>query len=161
MCMGRCPLSLLCGDICLSTICTEQLPFDITSFNKVFRSNPLLNESKRAPVAFSIPSSLPIHPFPPPAIQPEHGSHRSLPAISPEKQMPPRPAATTPPSTNSTASTPATMHAETEPQLIRTASILSSGNGGVSISYAKAGGSESLQNIDITAKPKGGNNHTV
>ena len=49
------------------------------------------------------------------------------------------------------------MHADTEPQLAqltRTASVLSSGNGGVSISYAKAGGSESLQNIDIAAKPK-------
>ncbi|KAK8081027.1 hypothetical protein PG997_008845 [Apiospora hydei] len=61
------------------------------------------------------------------------------------------------PFTDSTASTPATMHADTEPQLAqltRTASVLSSGNGGVSISYAKAGGSESLQNIDIAAKPK-------
>ncbi|KAK6853900.1 hypothetical protein PG995_010712 [Apiospora arundinis] len=131
----------------------KQLPFDITSFNNVFRSNPLLNENKK-PSPFSMPSGLPIHPFPAPATQPDFGSQRSLPAISPEKQMPVRPAATTPPFTDSTASTPATMHAETEPQLTRTASVLSSGNGGVSISYAKAGGSESLQNIDIAAKPK-------
>ncbi|KAK8119839.1 uncharacterized protein PG998_004465 [Apiospora kogelbergensis] len=138
----------------------KQLPFDLTSFNKVFRSNPLLNESKRAPAPFSAPaafspsSSLPIHPFPAPAVQPEFGSQRGPPVVSPEKQMPPRPAAATPPFTNSTASTPATTHAEAEPQLTRNGSVVSSGNGGVSISYAKAGGSESLQNIDIAAKPK-------
>ncbi|KAK8052377.1 hypothetical protein PG993_003762 [Apiospora rasikravindrae] len=136
----------------------KQLPFDLTSFNKVFRSNTLLNESKRAPAstAFSTASTLPIHPFPPPATQPDYGSQRSLPVMSPDKQMPPISAAT-PPFSDSTASTPATMHADTEPQLTqltRTASVLSSGNGGVSISYAKAGGSESLQNIDIAAKPK-------
>lgn len=76
--------------------------------------------------------------------------------MSPDKQVPPVSAAT-PPFTDSTASTPANMHADTEPQLAqltRNASVLSSGNGGVSISYAKAGGSESLQNIDIAAKPK-------
>ncbi|KAK7926667.1 hypothetical protein PG985_003665 [Apiospora marii] len=125
-------------------------------FSKVFRSNTLLNETKRAPASFST-SNLPIHPFPPPATQPDYGSQRGLAVMSPDKQMPPPVPAATPPFTDSTVSTPATMHADTEPQLAqltRTASVLSSGNGGVSISYAKAGGSDSLQNIDIAAKPK-------
>ncbi|KAH8203721.1 hypothetical protein TruAng_002134 [Truncatella angustata] len=136
----------------------QKLGFPIIRFDGVFRSKPLDNETKH-------PFPLPVRSMQPP---PETGlppiapirqpsitqsiaeSTRSAVATSPE-QMPrfvPTPA--------STESQPSPAAAKVEADTVsRTPSVVNSGNGGTSISYATAGGASDFQNVSLkTAKNK-------
>lgn len=142
------------------------LGLELTRFDTVFRTNGLLNETKRAsladlslnsrllapaqapqPAYHSLPEASPPRTMAPPLAEAHHP--QPLPQPQPPIQMP------TPPSISSPSPALAlAKSAGTEALPNRTSSIVSSGNGGVSISYSTAGGKQDLQNIDIKPAKK-------
>ncbi|KAJ3579365.1 hypothetical protein NPX13_g1204 [Xylaria arbuscula] len=146
----------------------RSLGFPILRFDGVFRSESLNNETKRVAQNFPLRSRSPIQ-IPPGLIaRPIQASHFPPPpsdAISPEPQERRGP---TPLVTSNTTSPVQTVgsrqlsaisppeRSPAQSQVIpRTSNVISSGNGGVSISYATAGGNIDHQNVDVkVTKPK-------
>ncbi|KAK9793567.1 hypothetical protein SCARD494_06151 [Seiridium cardinale] len=125
----------------------QTLGFPIIRFDSVFRSRPLDNETKHGsampirPIQPPEPSSLPLVPARQPSI-----TQAQIDAITRAAA----PASPTPASSESQPS-PAPVKADIE-AVSRTPSIVNSGNGGMSISYATAGGQGGeLQNISLKA----------
>ncbi|KAI0131802.1 hypothetical protein BJ170DRAFT_221417 [Xylariales sp. AK1849] len=124
----------------------KALGFPITRFDGVFRSKPLLNETKHTSTL------LPFRPIQAPIAQLDTTAPRAAGVGSPEQQQ------------HRTTPTPLSAHSQQSPAPIvselkqpsRTPSIVNSGNGGVSISYATAGGpAVDYQNITVkSVKPK-------
>ena len=147
------------------------LEFPILRFDSVFRSEPLNNESKRGVQYFPLRSRSPAQTAPASLPRPIQASYFPPPsdAMSPESQEKRGP---TPLLNSNTTSPVQTMGGRPQPAispperspaqsqaLPRTTNVITSGNGGVSISYATAGGSiNDHQNIDVkltkTKKPK-------
>lgn len=140
----------------------KTLGFPITRFTGVFRSKPLDNETKHS---FAVPIK-PVQPPPqqlqdpfvlpvrkPSFPQPQLDTQRAAAVSTPEQQHPLRPLPT-PVSSESRAS-PGLSLSEVDLSS-RTPSVVNSGNGGTSISYATAGGAlVEHQNISIApGKPK-------
>ncbi|KAI0541983.1 hypothetical protein GGR58DRAFT_527759 [Xylaria digitata] len=157
----------------------RSLEFPILRFDGVFRSEPLNNETKRGAQVFPFRNRSPPQPTPGPiggpigrAIQ---ASYFPSEPISPEPQEQREPT----PSTSSIAVSPvqavqttnilntiasdrlqpASSPPDKSPAqsqvFTRTSNVISSGNGGTSISYATAGGTTDHQNVTVKlAKPK-------
>ncbi len=149
----------------------RSLGFPIIRFDGVFRSEPLNNETKHStqligahpmqpqhmPIRIHSPpqANLEITPRPGPIARPTLPISKPSSTISPSQQQEQRP-----PTNPVSASTPSpvlsTSTTDSRP-LVRaqTASVISSGNGGTSINYATAGGSNDHQNVTVKApKPK-------
>lgn len=146
------------------------LEFPIHRFESVFRSEPLNNETKRGPPGFPLRTRSPTQQAPGPIARPLQAALISSDSFSPEPQDQRRPT----PSTASAASPvqitsalAATANDRFQPAsppnkspvqsqaLARTSNVISSGNGGTSISYATAGGTADHQNVTVKlAKPK-------
>lgn len=134
----------------------RSLGFPIMRFDNVFRSEPLNNETKHG---FSMmpPKPSPIQPSstPGPIARPVQPLQKSatMPPASQEQRH-----SSTPTSASGTPSSPIQPSSTPEQQANqppRAASVISSGNGGTSISYATAGGVNDLQNVTVKApKPK-------
>lgn len=132
----------------------QTLGFPITRFDGVFRSKGLDNETKHLPGPPLRTVSIPPADTPPASL----GfpiRQQSLPQVlpkSPEQPTPQpqqQPARFVPtPASSDTQASPAPVKAEIE-ALPRASSIVNSGNGGTSISYATAGGGGDFQNISI------------
>ncbi|KAI2628784.1 hypothetical protein GGR54DRAFT_588717 [Hypoxylon sp. NC1633] len=138
----------------------RSLTFPIIRFNEVFRSEPLTNETKHSfsmppglyspgqpslagpgPIARPTPSMKPVASMPPAA--PQEQRRTSTPIPNPLSASTASPILTTSSPDQSAAQPP------------RAASVISSGNGGTSISYATAGGVSDFQNVTVKApKPK-------
>ncbi|KAF3024809.1 hypothetical protein E8E14_009453 [Neopestalotiopsis sp. 37M] len=137
----------------------QTLGFPMTRFDSVFRSRPLDNETKHLPPPLrtsSIPDMPPMTGLPVRQQSLPQAPLQPLPQPlpkSPEQPTPQpqqQPARFVPtPASSDTQPSPAPVKAEMEP-LPRTPSIVNSGNGGTSISYATAGGhGGDFQNITI------------
>ncbi|KAI0888006.1 uncharacterized protein GGS22DRAFT_154795 [Annulohypoxylon maeteangense] len=143
----------------------RSLGFPILRFDEVFRSEPLGNETKhilptmpprpRSPVQPSPgpgPIARPTQPAPPTQPTPKQTM-----VVSPIQEQRQSPAPTSTPVSVSTSSPilPSSTPEQQPNQPPRTSSVISSGNGGTSISYATAGGVNDLQNVTVKApKPK-------
>lgn len=150
----------------------RMLGFELTRFNTVFRSNCLNNETKRASLAdltmnprllasAQAPQSayhLLPEASPPRTMAPPSGVvHQTQPLPQPlpppqQQQAQPQPPVQMPTPPSISSSSPALAVAKStgaEAMPDRTSSIVTSGNGGVSIRYSTAGGKQDLQNIDI------------
>ncbi|KAI0421515.1 hypothetical protein F5X98DRAFT_328544 [Xylaria grammica] len=153
----------------------RSLEFPILRFDSVFRSEPLNNETKRGTQIFPFrsrsPTQLTPGPigraiqatyFPPESITPEpQEQRRSTPSTGSVAVSPVQTAQTTN-SLNTlaidrlqpTSSPPDKSPAQSQ-VFTRTSNVISSGNGGTSISYATAGGTTDHQNVTVKlAKPK-------
>ncbi|KAJ2975163.1 hypothetical protein NUW58_g8436 [Xylaria curta] len=148
----------------------KSLEFPVLRFDSVFRSEPLNNETKRIPQLFPFRSRSPTQLGPGPIARPIQAALFASESISPELQDQRRPT----PSTSSIAESPVqnaltlttpsserfqpiSSPLDKSPALsqARTSNVISSGNGGTSISYATAGGSAEHQNVTVKiAKPK-------
>ncbi|KAI1419649.1 hypothetical protein F5Y12DRAFT_209008 [Xylaria sp. FL1777] len=155
----------------------RSLAFPILHFDSVFRSEPLNNETKRIPQVFPFRSRSPTQitpgPIAPgPIARPIQASYYPSETISPDPQEQLRPT----PSTSSVAASPVQTTSDlttiatdrlqsaslplekslAQSQVTsRTSNVVSSGNGGTSISYATAGGTTDHQNVTVkVAKPK-------
>ncbi|KAI5866253.1 hypothetical protein GGS23DRAFT_617342 [Durotheca rogersii] len=143
------------------------LGFPILRFDDVFRSEPLGNETRRLPLALSTRTRSP--PQPPPGFGPGPIARPVQPAQRPAATVLPPPqeqrsSASTPDSRSmatvtaspiQSVSTPEQENSQLATQPPRAASVISSGNGGTSISYATAGGVNDHQNVTVKApKPK-------
>ncbi|KAI1801937.1 hypothetical protein F4811DRAFT_563599 [Daldinia bambusicola] len=144
----------------------RNLGFPITRFDDVFRSEPLGNETKHNFSTMALPPGFrsPIQPsvLPGPIARPTQAVQRSTtttvsPAVQEQRQSStPVPNTTTPVS----VSTPSPVQRNSSPEQQpaappRASSVISSGNGGTSISYATAGGVNDHQNVTVKApKPK-------
>ncbi|KAI0169023.1 hypothetical protein GGR52DRAFT_574248 [Hypoxylon sp. FL1284] len=136
------------------------LGFPILRFDQVFRSEPLLNETKHN---FSPVTTRPRSPpFPLGAgltSRPSQLIQKSMPTPASTPVAPERQSSTTIP-TPVSASTASPVRSSATPeqqsiQPVRTPSVITSGNGGTSISYATAGGMSDFQNVTIkNPKPK-------
>lgn len=147
------------------------LEIPILRFDSVFRSEPLNNETKRGTQSFPLRTRSP-QPNPGPVGRPVQAALVSSESVSPDplEQIRPTPAtassAVSPIQTINSLATatydrlqsvsvppeksPVQSHA-----LARTSNVISSGNGGTSISYATAGGTADHQNVTVKlAKPK-------
>ncbi|KAI0602107.1 hypothetical protein F4775DRAFT_300261 [Biscogniauxia sp. FL1348] len=151
----------------------RNLGFPILHFDDVFRSDPLNNETKRVaqtmPMRNRSPPELP-QPAPGPIARPTQPIQRPPPGLVPviqEQRSPSTPKdlnSVSPAQTNSTLDHQSPVQAPSQPQPqaqaqpqppVRTPSVISSGNGGTSISYATAGGATDHQNVTVKApKPK-------
>ncbi|KAI0003604.1 hypothetical protein F4779DRAFT_601327 [Xylariaceae sp. FL0662B] len=131
----------------------RNLGFPILRFPDVFRSEPLNNETKRVIPTMSTRPRSP--PQPPPGFGP----------IARPVQPIQKPAATVSPVPQEKRDSPAPVSVDTsspvqstpvlEQPPVRTPSVINSGNGGTSISYATAGGATDHQNVVVKApKPK-------
>ncbi|CAJ2505347.1 Uu.00g127410.m01.CDS01 [Anthostomella pinea] len=147
----------------------RSLQFPILRFDEVFRSEPLNNETKRVVQTMPIRSYSPPQSTPGPIARPIHFVQKPPPGFSPiypeqatpvMKTMMPTPAS--PGQTNSTVGRqpqlspqPASQPTPQPQGPARTPSVISSGNGGTSISYATAGGAVDHRNVTVkTSKPK-------
>ncbi|KAI0973284.1 hypothetical protein F4678DRAFT_23933 [Xylaria arbuscula] len=148
------------------------LGFPMLRFDSVFKSDPLNNETKRTTQIFPFRSRSPVQINPGPIARPIQASFFPSDTISPELQDQRLPT----PSTGSMAASPAQTTSDTttvagarlqpfssppglplaqSPANPRTSNVVSSGNGGTSISYATAGGTADHQNVTVKlAKPK-------
>ncbi|KAI1258110.1 hypothetical protein MGN70_001157 [Eutypa lata] len=149
----------------------RSLGFPIIRFNDVFRSEPLNNETKHSvqlmqpqPQSHSMPlriqsppqvSSPELISRPGPIARPTPPTSKSLSAASPTQPQEQRPSihptgVSTPSPVLSSSTTDSKV-----PARAQTTSVISSGNGGTSINYATAGGSNDHQNVTVKApKPK-------
>ncbi|RYO94208.1 hypothetical protein DL766_002706 [Monosporascus sp. MC13-8B] len=145
----------------------RSLGFPITRFDDVFRSEPLNNETKHTmlpppglqpmPIRVQSPLETNSEPFPRPGpiARPTLPVSKASSAISPGQQQEQRP-----PVNHTTVSTPSpvlsTATTDSKPPVRpQTTSVISSGNGGISVNYATAGGSNDHQNVTVKApKPK-------
>ncbi|KAI1768572.1 hypothetical protein GGR53DRAFT_517741 [Hypoxylon sp. FL1150] len=147
----------------------RSLGFPILRFDDVFRSEPLGNETKHSyPLAVGRPRSPPLPLGPGPIARPTQSIQQkmiSTPTTTPstifsppERQSSTPAPAPTPTPLSASVSSPSRSSSTPEQhpvQPLRTASIVSSGNGGTSISYATAGGMSDFQNVTVkTPKPK-------
>lgn len=143
----------------------RSLGFPILRFDDVFRSEPLGNETKHNfPLAIGRPRSPSVPLGPGPIARPTASIQKTMPtptstpsAIFPPERQSSTPApAPTPLSASASSPSRSSSTPEQHPvQPLRTASIVSSGNGGTSISYATAGGMSDFQNVTVkTPKPK-------
>ncbi|KAI0433736.1 hypothetical protein F5Y09DRAFT_328760 [Xylaria sp. FL1042] len=150
----------------------RSLEFPILRFDSVFRSEPLNNETKHRAQALPFRSRSPTHITPGPISRAIQASYFPSETISPELQEQRR----LTPSTGSIAASPVQATSDptsiagdrqqpvssppekspAQPQVTtRPANVISSGNGGTSISYATAGGTTDHQNVTVKlAKPK-------
>ncbi|KAI1662169.1 hypothetical protein F4813DRAFT_100519 [Daldinia decipiens] len=144
----------------------RSLGFPIIRFDDVFRSEPLGNETKHifsnitAPPGFRSPIQQSAAPGP--IARPTQPVQRAATTVvSPsaqEQRQSSTPITTTP--TPVSISTPSPIQRTSSPDqqgtaLPRASSVISSGNGGTSISYATAGGVNDHQNVTVKApKPK-------
>ncbi|KAI0450959.1 hypothetical protein F5B21DRAFT_408399 [Xylaria acuta] len=150
----------------------RSLEFPILRFDSVFRSEPLNNETKRGPPGFPFRSRSPPQQTPGPIGRAIQAALVPSDSVSPEPQEQRQPAT----STSSVAASPVQITstigaaAIERPQSVssppdkspaqsqafaRTSNVISSGNGGTSISYAMAGGTANHQNVTVKlAKPK-------
>ncbi|KAI0477759.1 hypothetical protein GGR56DRAFT_424869 [Xylariaceae sp. FL0804] len=153
------------------------LGFPMLRFDDVFRSQPLNNETKRVPQLTSFGGPSPLS-APGPIARPPQAFANLPPAFS---NPPPTSSlgfldgrthttsldisSTSPALSSSSVSATAPTSPPVQVQvqatsappgaLARTSSVVSSGNGGTSISYATAGGTVDFQNVTLkTAKPK-------
>lgn len=141
----------------------KSLGFPILRFDNVFRSEPLGNETKHSfPIATIRPRSPSLPLGLGPIARPVQPIQKSMPTptsttttIFPLERQSSTPAPT-PVSANASSPTQSSSTPEQQPaQPPRTASVISSGNGGTSISYATAGGMSDFQNVTVkTPKPK-------
>lgn len=136
----------------------RSLGFPLLRFDDVFRSEPLGNETKHV---FSIAPPRPRSPTlpsagPGPIARPTQPVQKQTTILPPERQSStpiptPTPVSASTSSPIQPSSTPEQQHAHPP----RAASVISSGNGGTSISYATAGGIDDHQNVTVKApKPK-------
>lgn len=146
------------------------LGFPIVRFSDVFRSEPLNNETRHAaqpvqPQLQSISmgirsppqtSSPELVPRPGPIARPTLTTSTPASAVSPSQPQEPRPAINpTGVSTPSPVLSTSTADSKPPTRTTTTTSVISSGNGGTSINYATAGGSNDHQNVTVKApKPK-------
>ncbi|KAI1741416.1 hypothetical protein F4680DRAFT_64558 [Xylaria scruposa] len=150
----------------------RSLDFPILRFDSVFRSEPLNNETKRPPPGFPFRSRSPTQITPGPIGRAIQAALIPSDSASPEPQEQRK--STT--STSSIAASPIQVANSISPAAIerpqsvssppdistvqsqafgRTSNVVSSGNGGTSISYAMAGGAANHQNVTVKlAKPK-------
>ncbi|KAI2633313.1 hypothetical protein GGS21DRAFT_520064 [Xylaria nigripes] len=147
----------------------RSLEFPVLRFDSVFRSEPLGNESKRVTQFSHLRSRSPVQSGLGPIARPVQ------PTYLPESIFPePQEQRGTTPSTSSAAASPVyvanTLNAAASDRLqsasspqenaqgqtyARASNIITSGNGGTSISYATAGGTTDHQNVTVKlAKPK-------
>lgn len=146
----------------------RSLGFPIIRFDEVFRSLPLNNESKYSaqsapmqpvhahtmPVRLhSPPQGSPEASRPGPIARPTQSISKPPPTTSPIQQ---EPRTANPVGTSTPSPVLSTATADSKPPTRpATTSIISSGNGGMSINYATAGGSHDHQNVTVkTSKPK-------
>ncbi|KAI2468359.1 hypothetical protein F4781DRAFT_398549 [Annulohypoxylon bovei var. microspora] len=137
----------------------RSLGFPILRFDEVFRSEPLGNETKH--ILPTMPPRLrsPVQPSsgPGPIARPTQPIQKQSMVTSPtqeHRQSTPIPAST-PVSVSTSSPVLPSSTPEQIPQPPRTSSVISSGNGGTSISYATAGGVNDLQNVTVKQpKPK-------
>ncbi|RYP13542.1 hypothetical protein DL767_010680 [Monosporascus sp. MG133] len=145
----------------------RSLGFPIVRFDDVFRSDPLNNETKHSmlpppglqpmPIRVQSPPETNSEPFPRPGpiARPTLPVPKTPSAVSPGQQQEQRP-----PVNHTTVSTPSpvlsTATTDSKPPVRpQTTSVISSGNGGISVNYATAGGSNDHQNVTVKApKPK-------
>ncbi|KAI1304010.1 hypothetical protein F5Y03DRAFT_384916 [Xylaria venustula] len=150
----------------------RSLGFPILRFDSVFRSEPLTNETKRPTQNFPFRSRSPVQINPGPIARPIQASYFPSDIISPDphEQRLPTPltgsmAASPVQSTSDTTtvagarlqpfSSPPGLQLPQSQVNPRTSNVISSGNGGTSISYATAGGTADHQNVTVKlAKPK-------
>ncbi|KAI1380364.1 hypothetical protein F4677DRAFT_406576 [Hypoxylon crocopeplum] len=140
----------------------RSLGFPILRFDDVFRSEPLGNETKHSfPTMFPrarSPTQVPAGPGP--IARPTQPIQKSTPTIPPGFQEQRRSSTPIPTPTTLSANTSSPIQPTTTPEQLaaqppRASSVISSGNGGTSISYATAGGVNDLQNVTVKApKPK-------
>ncbi|RYC65081.1 hypothetical protein CHU98_g1082 [Xylaria longipes] len=144
----------------------RSLEFPILRFDSVFRSEPLNNETKRGSQGFPFRSRSPAQLTPGPIGRAIQAALVPSESVSPEPQEQRKPAT----STSSVAASPVQLTstpnptASERPQPVsspdrspaqsqafaRTSSnVISSGNGGTSISYAMAGGTANHQNVTV------------
>ncbi|KAI2621980.1 hypothetical protein GGS26DRAFT_568737 [Hypomontagnella submonticulosa] len=136
------------------------LGFPILRFDEVFRSEPLGNETKHNILSMipTLRSPVQTSSMPGPIARPMQPIQRPSAATIQEQRRSstPIPASTTP--ISAAASSPIQSSStpdQSTAQLPRASSVISSGNGGTSISYATAGGVNDLQNVTVKApKPK-------
>lgn len=150
----------------------RSLEFPILRFDSVFRSEPLNNETKRGTQVFPFRSRSPTLLTPGPIGRAIQAALVPSDSVSPEPQEQRKPVT----STSSVAASPVQItssvstSASDRPQPVsspsdrsptqsqafaRTSNVVSSGNGGTSISYAMAGGTANHQNVTVKlAKPK-------
>ncbi|KAI1455033.1 hypothetical protein F4805DRAFT_437214 [Annulohypoxylon moriforme] len=136
------------------------LGFPILRFDEVFRSEPLGNETKHILPTMPTRPRSPIQPSPGPGpgpiARPSQPTPKQTMVISPTQEQRQSPVPTSTPVSVSTSSPilPSSTPEQQPTQPPRTSSVISSGNGGTSISYATAGGND-LQNVTVKApKPK-------
>ncbi|KAI0839785.1 hypothetical protein F5Y06DRAFT_264605 [Hypoxylon sp. FL0890] len=140
----------------------RSLGFPILRFDDVFRSEPLGNETKHnvlpptGPRPRSPIQQLPSGPGPIARPQPIQKPSTTNPPTQEQKQSStPLPTSTPVSMTTSSPIQPSSTPEQIPGQPPRTSSVISSGNGGTSISYATAGGVDDLQNVTVKApKPK-------
>ncbi|KAI0899227.1 hypothetical protein F4806DRAFT_457078 [Annulohypoxylon nitens] len=137
----------------------RSLGFPILRFEDVFRSEPLGNETKHSLPNIPTRPRSPVQPSPGPGpiARPTQPTPKQTMVISPTQEQRQSPVPTSTPVSISTSSPvlPSSTPEQQQPsQPPRTSSVISSGNGGTSISYATAGGND-LQNVTVKApKPK-------
>ncbi|KAI8635615.1 hypothetical protein F5Y19DRAFT_461203 [Xylariaceae sp. FL1651] len=145
----------------------KSLEFPIVRFDGVFRSEPLNNETKRGSQILPFRSRSPTQPPPGPIARPIQAAIDLPESTSPEPEEQRKPTPSTSSLTESPIHKTSTIDrikpvpspqdkTSTQPQPpARTSSVISSGNGGTSISYATAGGEADHQNVIVkVAKPK-------
>ncbi|KAI0439669.1 hypothetical protein F4803DRAFT_28030 [Xylaria telfairii] len=150
----------------------RSLEFPILRFDSVFRSEPLNNETKRGTQVFPFRSRSPTQLTPGPIGRAIQAALLPSDSVSPEPQEQRKTATSTssvaasPVQITSSVSTAASDRPQpvsspsdrspTQSQVFaRTSNVVSSGNGGTSISYAMAGGTANHQNVTVKlAKPK-------
>ncbi|KAI1387468.1 uncharacterized protein F4822DRAFT_406585 [Hypoxylon trugodes] len=142
----------------------RSLGFPLLRFDDVFRSEPLTNETKHSFSTMSFgphsPVETPVATGPGPIARPTQPIQKPSTVVSPTAQEPrqsftPRPTST-PVSVSTSSSVPPPATPE-QPNAAppRGPNVISSGNGGTSISYATAGGVTDFQNVTVKApKPK-------
>ncbi|KAI0405110.1 hypothetical protein F4802DRAFT_198710 [Xylaria palmicola] len=125
----------------------RSLDFPILCFDDVFRSEPLGNESKRGTQIFPFRSRSPTQPAPGPIARPSQAA--LVPSGSPDAHD-----RGPSPSINSFGTSPVLnlngLAMNSSDQVLpRSSNVVSSGNGGTSISYATAGGTADHQNVTV------------
>ncbi|KAI0204538.1 hypothetical protein F4808DRAFT_346188 [Astrocystis sublimbata] len=145
----------------------RNLDFPIDRFDGVFRTEPLNNETKRGPPGLPFITRSPVQINPGPIGRPIQTAFSDPVPAGSQEQRKSAPLTSTIVSPIQSISTPSTNARERPPSVSsapdkspaqaigRPSNIVSSGNGGTSISYAMAGGSTNHQNITVkVAKPK-------
>ncbi|OTB09539.1 hypothetical protein M426DRAFT_316088 [Hypoxylon sp. CI-4A] len=140
----------------------RSLGFPIQRFDYVFRSEPLMNETKHNIFASPMPTRprSPVQPSPGPGpiarpTQPISRPSTTMSPVQEQRQSTPALTSSTPVSVAMSSPTQSSSTPEHPSAQPRASNVISSGNGGTSISYATAGGVSDFQNVTVKApKPK-------